>query len=176
MRHGASLACLILSLGLAVPGLAVPGLAFDCARLPFGAKLSAIDDGHFVPYRQKDGVAYYNYVGNCRLRIHETACPAIAYAFVDGVFYARLIRATVANVNDLLKDLPEGAGGPVKVKEAGGVSHYVSELPGGLVLKLKYDNASGEATAAVYDKGLRPAGGRPLGADDSPLPDRPEAP
>ncbi len=168
MRMGHALAGLLVTLCLAEPGQ-----AFDCADPPFGAALSSLDDGNFVPYRQSGGVTYANYVGPCRLPIHEKACPAIAHAFVDGVYYARIVRATVANVNDMLRDMPAGSGGPVKVKDEGGVSQYVGELPGGIVMKLKYDTASGEATAAVYDKRLRETLARRLGEAGAPPADWP---
>ena len=75
--------------------LAIPLLSygFDCNKPDFGAKLEDINkDGYFVKYMEKDGIAYYNYTGPCRMDMHEESNPAYAFAFIDNQLYARIAR------------------------------------------------------------------------------------
>lgn len=100
--------------------------AFDCTKLNFGAKFSELDDGNFILYKQAEGVSYYNYVGNCRLQVHQNACPAISYAFVDGQYYARIIRVVGRDKEDVLSTMKANFGEQIKVKKRGVVLSSVA--------------------------------------------------
>ena len=126
--------------------------AFDCNKQDFGAKLSDIDDGNFVLYKQQGGVSFYNYVGGCRLEVHQRACPAISYAFVDGVYYARIMKALGRDKEDILRDIEASLGAPSKLRDEGDWTEYIRDLPGDIVFKLKYNNRTGEARSAMYNK------------------------
>lgn len=139
--------------------------AFECGKLDFGAKLSDIDDGNFVLYMKKDGVSYYNYVGVCRLPVHQKASPAIAYAFVDGKYYARIIRVIGRDKKDILADIKAGFCTPVTVKTDGKMSLYKCDLPNDIEFKFKYNNKTGEAKTAAYSKALRNQIGKNIKAD-----------
>ena len=134
--------------------------AFECGKLDFGAKLSDIDDGNFVLYTEKEGVSYYNYVGVCRLPVHQKASPAIAYAFVDGKYYARIIRVVGRDKNDILADMKTKLCTPVVEKEDGDSSLYTCDLPNDIEFKFKYNNKTGEARTAAYSKTLRQSIGK----------------
>lgn len=45
---------------------------FDCVNLPFGKDLSEFDkEGHFIKYKEQDGISYYNYAGSLQKgRVH----------------------------------------------------------------------------------------------------------
>ena len=139
--------------------------AFECGKLDFGAKLSDIDDGNFILYAEKEGVSYYNYVGACRLAVHQKASPAIAYAFVDGKYYARIIRVVGRDKSDILADMKASFCTPITVKTDGDVSLYRCDLPNDVELKFKYDNKTGEAKTAAYSKPLRSQIGKNIKAD-----------
>ena len=139
--------------------------AFECGKLDFGAKLSDIDDGNFVLYLKKDGVSYYNYVGACRLPVHQKASPAIAYAFVDGKYYARIIRVVGRDKKDILADMKAGLCSMITVKTDGKVSLYKCDLPNDVEFKFKYNDKTGEAKTAAYSKPLRNQIGKNIKAD-----------
>ena len=149
---------------------AQPARAFECGKLEFGAKLSDIDDGNFVRYMEKDGVTYYNYVGACRLAVHQKASPAIAYAFVDGKYYARIIRVVGREKKEILADMEKSFCKPVSVKNEGNVSLYQCDLPNDIEFKFKYDNKTGEARTAADSKTLRQSIGKPGKADPADFP------
>ena len=142
-----------------------PAQAFECGKLDFGAKLGDMDDGNFVLYLEKDGVSYYNYVGACRLPVHQKAAPAIAYAFVDGKYYARIIRVVGREKKDILADMEKNFCKPVSVKNEGNVSLYQCDLPNDIEFKFKYNNKTGEARTAAYSKALRKSIGKQGKAD-----------
>jgi len=137
-----------------------PAQAFECGKLEFGTKLSDMDNGNFVFYMEKDGVSYYNYVGTCRLPVHQKASPAIAYAFVDGKYYARIIRVSGREKKDILADMEKSFCKPVSVKNEGDVSLYQCDLPNDIEFKFKYNNKTGEARTAAYSKALRKSIGK----------------
>lgn len=139
--------------------------AFECGKLDFGAKLSDIDDGNFVLYLKKEGVSYYNYVGACRLPVHQKASPAIAYAFVDGKYYARIIRVVGRDKKDILADMKAGLCSMITVKTDGKVSLYKCDLPNDVEFKFKYNEKTGEAKTAAYSKPLRNQIGKNIKAD-----------
>lgn len=139
--------------------------AFDCGKLDFGAKLSDIDDGNFVFYMEKEGVSYYNYVGTCRLPVHQKASPAIAYAFVDGKYYARIIRVIGRDKKDILADMKASLCTPITVKTDGEVSLYRCDLPNDVEFKFQYNNKTGEAKTAAYSKSLRNQIGKNIKTD-----------
>ena len=144
--------------------------AFECGKLDFGAKLSDIDDGNFVFYGEKEGVSYYNYVGTCRLPVHKKASPAIAYAFIDGKYYARIIRAVGRDKNEIISDMKANFCTPIVVKEDGDSSLYTCDLPNDIEFKFKYNNKTGEARTAAYSKTLRKTIGKSGQADPAELP------
>ena len=139
--------------------------AFECGKLDFGAKLSDIDDGNFVLYLKRDGVSYYNYVGACRLSVHQKASPAIAYAFVDGKYYARIIRVVGRDKKDILDDMKAGLCSMITVKTDGNVSLYKCDLPNDVEFKFKYNDKTGEAKTAAYSKPLRNQIGKNIKTD-----------
>ena len=139
--------------------------SFECGKLDFGAKLSDIDDGNFILYAEKEGVSYYNYVGICRLPVHEKASPAIAYAFIDGKYYARIIRVVGRDKNDILADMKTKLCTPVSAKDDGEWSLYSCDLPNDIEFKFKYNNKTGEAKTAAYSKPLREKIGKSSKAD-----------
>ena len=61
---------------------------FNCLDLPFGEDLAAYDG--FIQYMEKDGVAYHNYTGACRLPSHKYGPVSLVYATVDGKLYAEI--------------------------------------------------------------------------------------
>jgi hypothetical protein len=144
--------------------------AFECGKLDFGAKLSDVDDGNFVFYMEKDGVSYYNYAGACRLPVHQKASPAIAYAFIDGKYYARIIRVVGRDKNDVLADMKTGLCTPVVVKDDEESSLYTCDLPNDIEFKFKYNNKTGEARTAAYSKSLRKSIGKSGQADPAEFP------
>lgn len=129
--------------------------AFECGKLDFGAKLSDIDDGNFVLYAEKEGVSYYNYVGICRLPVHQKASPAVAYAFINGQYYARIIRVVGRDKEDILADMKKSLCAPIAEKSDGEWSLYTCDLPNDIEFKFKYNNKTGEAKTAAYSKSLR---------------------
>lgn len=129
--------------------------AFDCTKLDFGAKLTDIDDGNFVLYKQADGISYYNYVGNCRLQVHKDACPAISYAFVDGQYYARIIRVSDRNKQDTLNRMRASFGPDVKIKNHGVWTVYSVNVSDDIKLKIKCNDRTGEVKSATYSTKLR---------------------
>lgn len=139
--------------------------AFDCGKLDFGAKFSDIDDGNFVLYSKKEGVSYYNYVGACRLSVHQKASPAIAYAFVDGKYYARIIRVIGRDKKDILADMKASLCSPTTVKTDEEMSLYRYDLPNNVEFKFKYNNKTGESKTAAYSKPLRNQIGKNIKAD-----------
>ena len=139
--------------------------AFECGKLDFGAKLNDIDDGNFVLYMTKEGVSYYNYVGTCRLAVHQKASPAIAYAFVDGKYYARIIRVLGRDKSDILADMKSGLCTLITVKDDEESSLYKCDLPNDVEFKFKYNNKTGEAKTAAYSKPLRNQIGKNIKAD-----------
>lgn len=147
-------------------------MAFECGKLDFGAKLSDIDDGNFVFYMKKEGVSYYNYVGSCRLAVHEKASPAIAYAFIDGKYYARIIRVIGRDKKDILADMKKSLCTPITVKDEGEWSLYRCDLPNDTEFKFKYNNKTGEAKTAAYSKPLRERIGKSSKADPADFPEK----
>jgi len=143
--------------------------AFECGKLDFGSKLSDMDDGNFVFYMEKKGVSYYNYVGTCRLPVHQKASPAIAYAFVDGKYYARIIRVIGRDKKDILADMKANFCTPVAVKTDGNSSLYKCDLPKDIEFKFKYNNKTGEAKTAAYSKSLRNQIGKNIKTDPADL-------
>ena len=143
--------------------------AFDCGKLDFGAKLSDIDDGNFVFYMKKEGISYYNYVGACRLSVHQKASPSIAYAFIDGKYYARIIRVVGRDKEEILADMKQKLCTPESVKDDGEWSLYRCDLPNGVEFKFKYNNTTGEAKTAAYSKTLREKIGKSGKADPAEL-------
>lgn len=129
--------------------------AFDCTKLNFGASFSDLDDGNFILYKQSDGVSYYNYVGNCRLQVHQNACPAISYAFVDGKYYARIIRVMGVNKEDVLSRIQAAFGQQIKVKKTGAVTEYRCNMSDDVELKVKCNDRTGEVKSAAYSISLR---------------------
>lgn len=144
--------------------------AFECGKLDFGAKLSDIDDGNFVFYMEKEGVSYYNYVGVCRLPVHQKASPAIAYAFIDGKYYARIIRVIGRDKKDVLADMKTKLCSPVVVKDDEESSLYTCDLPNDVEFKFKYNNKTGEARTAAYSKSLRKSIGKSGQGDPAEFP------
>ena len=129
--------------------------AFDCTKLDFGAKFSELDDGNFVLYKQSEGVSYYNYVGSCRLQVHTNACPAISYAFVDGQYYARIIRVDGRNKEDVLNNMKATFGEKIKVKKSGAWTEYSCNMSDDVELKIKCNDRTGEVKSATYSIKLR---------------------
>lgn len=76
---------------------------FDCVKLPFGKDLNSFNqEGHFIKYKEKDGIVFYNYVGPCYIEQQTKVNAAIAYGFINNKLYARYI--TIANNADAHAD------------------------------------------------------------------------
>lgn len=135
--------------------LSLPAHAFDCDKKNFGTKFSELDDGNFVLYETKGNISYYNYTGACKLRVHEKANPSIAYAFVDGIYYTRIIKVKGRNINAILEDMKMLLGNPVKQKTDGDWQEYICELPGEIIFKIKHNAKTLEARSAMYSKPIR---------------------
>lgn len=150
--------------------LSTPVQAFDCNKLDFGVKFSDLDDGNFVMYQKREGVSYYNYTGQCRLEVHHRACPAIAYAFVDGVYYARIIRVQGRPKSDIIKDFEAALGAPTKTKREGSATEYIYKMPNETTFKFKYDDKTGVGRTATYDNAVREKLRKYIGEDPVDFP------
>jgi hypothetical protein len=156
MPTEAFMRCLpMLVLFLSVLCVSCPAQAFDCGRITFGTQLSELDDGNFVRYKEKGGVAYYNYVGSCRMGLHENTNPAISFAFVDGRIYARIIRTFDEDLDTMLASIQAKAGPPAKVSQDGEWTVYQWTFPDDVKSKLKINRRTGETRSAVYYEPLR---------------------
>lgn len=145
----------IISLLFAFVACGTMSFAFDCSHIEFGAPLSEIDDGNFIPYKQEDGITYYNYVGPCRLPAHENTNPAVSFAFIDNRIYARIIRAFDRNKETVLASMTAKAGPPTKTYDEGEWTVYVWSFPGDVKSKLKFNNKTRESRSACYSEPLR---------------------
>ena len=144
-----------LLVALALSSSALAG-GFDCKEPAFGKSLSEINDNdYFVKFMDKDGVAYYNYTGPCRLPTHERQAPLIVYGFVDGKLFCRIIKTW----HDDLETIKKVAGmlyGEPKVNKEGiytVLSWDVAQT--NLAVKVKFNNKTREAKSAVYFEPLR---------------------
>lgn len=138
---------------------------FNCVDLPFGESLAALNkEKSFIKYMEKEGVAYYNYVGPCYLEQQEKLNLAIAYAFVDEKLYARLI--TIANNSEartdkelIVKNLSAELGAkPAKEYAEGDWYVYSWNIPDKeLKFKLKFNTKTTMSKSAFYYVPLKPA-------------------
>lgn len=152
-----SLALLICWAGLA------QAEKFDCVNLPFGKDLSEFNkEGHFIKYKEKDGITYYNYVGPCAIEQQEKVNVAIAYGFVNNKLYARFL--TIANNDDAHADkdfisanISKKLGKQPKVSQDGDWYVMNWELPEKKQeFKLKYNVKTKMSKSAYYYTPLRP--------------------
>lgn len=76
------LACLL------IPAL-VLAKDFDCVNPAFGDEIGNYE--HFLKYKEKGGIEYYNYTGPCELPVLMLKSVDIAYGVIDGKIYAQII-------------------------------------------------------------------------------------
>jgi hypothetical protein len=161
------------SLLMILLAISYPAAAFDCTdNTIFGKKLEEIDDGDFVFYKKSGGVSYYNHVGRCFIKgVHDKASPAISYAFVDGILYARIIaekreiQEILSGLSDFLKTQPE------KIKDGTEWIEYIWKKPDDIVFKVKYNKKTGYTRIAKYKGDIREKLSAGLAADPAEQPD-----
>ncbi|AGW12324.1 hypothetical protein [Megalodesulfovibrio gigas] len=138
---------------------------FNCVDLPFGERLATLNaEQHFIKYMEKEGVAYYNYVGPCHLEQQQKLNLAIAYAFVDEKLYARII-TIVSNAEAkadkalIVKNLSaELDATPAKEYAEGDWHVYAWNITDKqLKFKLKFNNKTTMSKSAFYYAPLKPA-------------------
>ncbi|NDY55461.1 hypothetical protein G3N56_01715 [Desulfovibrio sulfodismutans] len=136
---------------------------FDCVNLPFGKDLSEFNqENHFIKYKEKDGIAYYNYVGPCFLEQQTKLNVAIAYGFIDNKLYARFI--TIPNNDDahadkdlIAKNISKKLGVDPKVYEDGDWYVMSWNLPEKQQkYKLKFNMKTKMSKSVYYYPLLRP--------------------
>ncbi|MFH1139478.1 MAG: hypothetical protein V1816_25625 [Pseudomonadota bacterium] len=132
-------------------------LGFECMNPPFGAGLAELNrNGDFVKYMEKGGVAYYNYVGPCRLNIHDRANPAISWAFIQDQLYARVIRCSNDSRELLEKTLLKQWGPPKRVTREGDWTVYIRQFDNNTkTFKAKFNNRTRETKLSFYHEPLR---------------------
>lgn len=148
------LATALLMISLAI---SCPAAAFDCAdNTIYGKKIEEIDDGNFVFYKKSGGVSYYNHVGKCFIKdVHDKSSPAIAYAFVDGRLYARII-AVKRDLQEVLSELSAFLKmKPEKIKDGPEWIEYIWKKPDDIVFKVKYNKKTGCTRIAKYKGDIR---------------------
>jgi hypothetical protein len=137
---------------------------FDCNKPDFGARIEELNkDGFFVWYMEKGGISYYNYTGPCRMEVHETANPAISFAFIENQLYARLIKIQGDNAdpNNVRKRLEERVlkqigDSKLEKKQDGDwwIYQWFNEKDK-LKFKVKIHNLTNERKTAFYYEPLR---------------------
>jgi hypothetical protein len=150
---------------------------FDCNKPDFGARIEELNkDGFFVWYMEKGGISYYNYTGPCRMEVHETANPAISFAFIENQLYARLIKIQGDNAdpNNVRKRLEERVlkqigDSKLEKKQDGDwwIYQWFNEKEG-LKFKAKIHNKTNERKSAFYYEPLR-AKLKLINDDDDPV-------
>lgn len=146
--------------------LLLPFLAhgFDCNKPDFGARLDDLNqDGYFVKYMEKDGIAYYNYTGPCRMDMHEESNPAYAYAFIDNQLYARIVRFPLNGRSpEYIKEKMEkivskqiGTTAYVKKQEGDWSIYQWTDTKDKMKFKVKINIKTQEGKAAYYFEPLR---------------------
>lgn len=130
---------------------------FDCVKPPYGAEISSINDhDYFVKFDEKEGVAYYNYTGPCRLGVHERLAPVIVYGVVDGRLYSRIMKTEHDDIEIIKAVTTKLAGKPQTVQE-GDWQVMSWDFPEKKIrMKLKYNNATKATKSAIYYEPLRP--------------------
>ena len=153
LRRAMLLLC-FLSLFLAA-GATAGG--FDCARPPYGTPIADINDnGYFVKFQEKDGVAYYNYTGPCKLGIHERLAPVIVYGAVDGKLYSRIMKTENDDLEVIKSVTTKLAGTPKTTTEGEWTVMRWSFPEKKMQMKLKYNNTTRATKSALYYQPLRP--------------------
>uniref|UniRef100_I2Q5U1 Uncharacterized protein n=1 Tax=Desulfovibrio sp. U5L TaxID=596152 RepID=I2Q5U1_9BACT len=143
-----------LSLSLAASALAG---GFDCAKPPYGTPIADINDnGYFVKFQEKDGVAYYNYTGPCKLGIHERLAPVIVYGAVDGKLYSRIMKTENDNLEVIKSVTTKLAGTPQTTTEGDWLVMRWDFPEKKVKMKLKYNNVTHATKSATYYEPLRP--------------------
>ena len=145
--------CLIVSLGVATAWAG----GFDCVKPPYGAPLASINDNdYFVKFMEKDGIAYYNYTGPCRLGVHERLAPVIVYGVVDGKLYSRIMKTEHDDI-DIIKAVTTKLAGTPETATEGQWLVMSWDFPEKQIkMKLKYNNDSKATKSAIYYAPLRP--------------------
>jgi len=129
---------------------------FDCKDPQFGKALSELDsDGYFVKFKERDGVSYYNYTGPCKMDLHNRLSPIVAYAFINGRLYARIIQ-TFNDDFEIVKRAATKTGGEPKLSMDGPWTVMTWDFPErDLKLKTKYNKKTNASRSALYREPLR---------------------
>jgi hypothetical protein len=148
------LATCLLSLLLA--GHALAG-GFDCAKPAYGEPLASMNDNnYFVRFMEKDGIAYYNFTGPCKLGVHERLAPVIVYGVVNGKLYSRVMRTENDDIEIIKKVTSKLAGTPKETAE-GDWTVMAWDFPEKkMKMKLKFNKATKVSKSAIYYEPLRP--------------------
>ena len=144
---------LVLLLCCALPARAVD---FDCHAPPFGVHIDKIAQrADLKKYKDQGAVAYYTFDGPCDYNL-AAGSPKIAYAFVDGVLFARIIEIPHADFDEVRKIAPKAYGSTPKETKSGKWTILKWSYPDrGLQFKIKYDNETGACKSALYFEPLR---------------------
>ncbi|MEL7640857.1 MAG: hypothetical protein AAGU21_14555 [Solidesulfovibrio sp.] len=136
---------------------AAPAGGFDCVKPPYGATISSINDNdYFVKFSEKEGVAYYNYTGPCKLGVHERLAPVIVYGAVDGKLYSRIMKTEHDDIDIIKAVTTKLAGTPQTVTEGEWLVMSWDFPEKRIKMKLKYNSASQATKSAIYYEPLRP--------------------
>lgn len=135
---------------------AVPAFSggFDTLNPPYGEKLTDMKyKEHFVKYAEKNGVAYYNYIGpRIPNPMYEVSNPRLSYGFVDGKLYSCIFQNWDVPKKKIV-DMINSAYGqvPKKAYDEGDWSIYVWYFPKKNVdFKLKFNNMTMEVKSSFY--------------------------
>lgn len=130
---------------------------FDCVKPPYGAQLSSINDhDYFVKFDEKEGVAYYNFTGPCKLGVHERLAPVIVYGVVDGKLYSRIMKTEHDDIDIIKAVTTKLAGTPQTVTEGDWLVMSWDFPEKQIKMKLKYNNILKSTKSAIYYEPLRP--------------------
>lgn len=142
--------------------MAIPAAAedFNCKFPPFGKNLDELhEQGMFLKHKEKNGITYYTYTGNCTLNINKYVSEVDQYfGFIDHKLYCNILSFKLPQdvsyvefeeyCHNLIKDYIVG---PIKTKEKGDwiIKRYKDKLEG-LIIKLKYNKKTREEKVAWY--------------------------
>ena len=131
--------------------------SFDCVKPPYGAPMDSINDNdYFVKFMEKNGIAYYNYTGPCKLGVHERLAPVIVYGVVDGKLYSRIMKTEHDDIEIIKTVTTKLAGTPQTAHEGEWLVMSWDFPEKKIKMKLKYDEKTKATKSAIYYEPLRP--------------------
>ena len=154
--------CLII--GYFILAFPLPAQSFDCNKPDFGACIEDLNkDEYFIKYMQKGGISYYNYIGPCRMVMHNHSNPSISYAFIGNQLYAQIINipekeGQTEDIRDRMeKNVPKQLGTqPYSMKQDGDwwIYQWFNEKDN-LKYKVKVNGKTNEGKSVCYYEPLR---------------------